>query len=360
MFTPAETGFMRQALALAGNALWLATPNPRVGCVLVRDGEVIGEGWTQPPGGHHAEAQALVDARARGHDPQGATAFVTLEPCAHQGRTPPCSRALVQARVARVIAAIEDPNPLVAGRGLAELRAAGIEVRCGLLADEAREVNAGFLLRMSAGRPWVRVKLALSLDGRAALPDGRSQWITGPQARADAHAWRARSCALLTGAGTVRSDDPQLTVREVQTPRQPLRAVVMAAGSLPAGARLRQGPAPVLYSLEGAPATGADPGGMVVPCPPDAQGRVALGAVLHDLASRGCNEVMVEAGPRLAGALFQAGLVDELLVYLAPVLLGPGRPALELPLAASLEQAARLRIHESAQVGPDLRLLLRR
>ncbi len=226
MFSQTDFVHMERALALAKRGMYTTDPNPRVGCVLVKNGEVIGEGFTQPAGQDHAEVRALKDARSRGHDLRGATAYVTLEPCSHFGRTPPCAHALIEAQVERVVAAMEDPNPQVSGRGLAMLRDAGIEVRCGLLANEAHELNIGFVSRMTRGRPWVRMKVAASLDGRTGLPSGVSQWITGEAARADGHAWRARASAILTGIGTVSEDDPQLTVRAIATPRQPQRVLI--------------------------------------------------------------------------------------------------------------------------------------
>jgi diaminohydroxyphosphoribosylaminopyrimidine deaminase/5-amino-6-(5-phosphoribosylamino)uracil reductase len=368
---------MRRALELGARALLHATPNPRVGCVLVRDGVVLGEGTTQPPGRNHAEIEALNDARQRGHDPRGATAYVTLEPCSHFGRTPPCAGALIEARIGRVVAAVEDPNPLVAGRGLELLRGAGIDVRCGLLRDEAIEANIGFFSRMNRGRPWVRSKIAASLDGRTALADGSSRWITSEAARRDGHGWRARACAILTGAGTVRADDPELTVRAVATPRQPLRVVVDSTGSLPAGARIFGVPmAEVSGSARGRPEGGGSTLVAVARENGDARarlagravefeafpgpgGRVDLGALLRRLAERGVNELHVEAGATLNGALFSEGLVDELLLYVAPALIGPGRPLMELPALADLAGARRLEIREITMVGPDLRILAR-
>ncbi|WP_353156907.1 bifunctional diaminohydroxyphosphoribosylaminopyrimidine deaminase/5-amino-6-(5-phosphoribosylamino)uracil reductase RibD, partial [Herminiimonas fonticola] len=217
---------IRLALELAARGMFTTAPNPRVGCVIVKDNQVIGSGYTQPVGHAHAEVQALNDAADKGYDVAGATVYVTLEPCSHHGRTPPCADALIRARVARVVAAIADPNPLVAGQGLARLQAAGIEVACGVLEAEAREINIGFLSRMQHGKPWVRMKSAASLDGMTALHNGISQWITGDEARADGHLWRARACAILTGIGTVMEDDPQLTVRAIDTPRQPQRIVI--------------------------------------------------------------------------------------------------------------------------------------
>ncbi|NIF62748.1 bifunctional diaminohydroxyphosphoribosylaminopyrimidine deaminase/5-amino-6-(5-phosphoribosylamino)uracil reductase RibD, partial [Burkholderia sp. Cy-647] len=245
MFSESDFAHMQRALDLSSRGMYTTSPNPRVGCVIVKDEVVIGEGYTQPAGQDHAEVQAMKDARSRGHDLRGATVYVTLEPCSHFGRTPPCALGLIDARVAKVVAAMEDPNPLVSGKGLGMLRDAGIDVRCGLLAQEAREMNIGFVSRMTRGQPWVRMKSAISLDGRTALPDGQSQWITGEAARADGHAWRARACAILTGIGTVREDDPQLTVRGIDTPRQPLRVLVDSRLEVSLEAKLLSG-APIL------------------------------------------------------------------------------------------------------------------
>ena len=332
---------LRRALALAEQAIGLTDPNPRVGCVILApDGRELGSGHTQAAGQAHAEVMALRDAAARGHDVRGATAVVTLEPCSHHGRTPPCCDALIAAGVARVVAAAQDPNPQVAGQGLARLRAAGIEVLLAedALAEAARELNIGFFSRMQRGRPFVRLKSAVSLDGRTALPDGRSQWITGEAARTDGHAWRRRAGAILTGIGTVLADDPRLDVRLVPTARQPLRIVLDPHGRLPPGARILQ-----------------PPGEARVIGP----GRADLPALLVELGAQGINELHVEAGPTLSGAFLGAGLVDELLVYQAPVLVGEGRPLAALPPLPGLEAARRWHFVEAAPVGPDLRLRLR-
>lgn len=360
MYSDSDTGFMRRALELSARALE-ATPNPRVGCVIVRDGTVLGEGFTQRAGSHHAEIEALQDARRRGHDPHGATVYVSLEPCAHFGRTPPCARALVGAGVRRVVAAVEDPNPQVSGRGMQMLRAAGIDARCGLLRQEAIEANPGFFSRMTRARPWVRIKLAGSLDGRCALPNGASQWITSEAARADAHAWRARACAILTGVGTVLADDPRLTVRMFATPRQPLRIVADSALRIPEAARLLDG-APVLLAAARPDEDKARRlrarAAEVVACPgPD--GRVDLGALLAELARREINELHVEAGPTLSAALVRAGLADEILLYQAPLFLGPGRGLLDLPALETLDEARRWQVREWRPLGSDMRLLLR-
>ncbi len=361
MYSESDPRFMEHALQLGTRALLHATPNPRVGCVIVRDGAILGEGHTQRPGGNHAEIEALVDARLRGHDVQGATVYVTLEPCSHFGRTPPCATALIEARVGRVVAAVEDPNPQVAGRGMAMLRDAGIDVRCGLLRQEAIEANIGFFSRMNRGRPWVRVKIAASLDGRTALPNGTSQWITSEAARTDVHAWRARACAVLTGSGTVRADNPLLTARGVDTQRQPLKVVADSTLAIDEGARLFDGNPVLLAVAQADPAAAArvQRRNAQVLALPDAQGRVDLAALLVELGRRGINELHVEAGPTLSGALVRAGLADELLLYLAPVLLGPGRALFDLPALESLAAARHLHVRECVSIGPDLRLLAR-
>lgn len=361
MYSASDPRFMHLALELGRQALLHATPNPRVGCVIVRGDQVLGQGYTQAPGGNHAEIEALQDARRSGHDVQGAAVYVTLEPCSHFGRTPPCANALIEARVGRVVAAVEDPNPQVAGRGMAMLRGAGIDVRCGLLRQEAIEANLGFFMRMQRGRPWVRLKIAATLDGRTALANGAARWITGPAARADGHAWRARACALLTGSATVRADDPLLTVREVATPRQPLRVVADSSAGIAPTARLFDGNPVLIASAHPAPERSeffAAHNAEVYSCPgPD--GRVDLSALLVELGRRGINEVQVEAGPTLGGALLGAGLVDELLLYLAPILVGPGRPLLALPPLEDLAAGRRLQFHGCSAIGPDLRILAR-
>jgi len=332
---------LHQALALSEQSIGLSDPNPRVGCViLAADGRLLGAGHTQPAGEAHAEVMALRDAAARGHDVRGATAIVTLEPCSHHGRTPPCCDALIAAGIARAVIAVEDPNPLVAGQGLKRLRAAGIAVELAdaAIADAARELNIGFFSRMQRGRPFVRLKSAVSLDGRTALPDGRSQWITSEAARADGHAWRKRAGAVLTGIGTVLTDDPRLDVRLVPTSRQPLRLVLDPQGRMPASARILQ-----------------PPGEARVIGP----GRADLPALLAELGAQGINELHIEAGPTLSGAFLDAGLVDELLVYQAPMLIGEGRPLAALAPLAGLDEARRWKLIEATAVGQDLRLRLR-
>ncbi len=356
---------LHEALSLARRAIGLSEPNPRVGCVIAAaDGRVLASGFTQQAGGPHAEAAALAAARAAGIDPRGATAWVSLEPCAHHGRTPPCSDALVEAGIARVVVACVDPNPLVAGAGLARLRAAGIAVELadGELARAARELNIGFFSRMRRGRPWVRLKVAASLDGRTALPDGSSQWITGEAARADGHRWRARASALLTGIGTVLEDDPRLDVRLAPTSRQPLRVVVDSRLQTPAAARILDAPGEVLIYTAGHDASREaawHARGVRLVALPGAQAKVDLGAMLADLAARGINELHVEAGHKLNGSLLRAGLVDELLVYLAPKLLGAGREMAAFGPLGTLAEALAFEFTQLDRVGADLRILAR-
>lgn len=361
MFTAADHDFMERALQLAELGLATTTPNPRVGCVVVRDDAIVGEGWHRRAGEPHAEVLALAQAGARA---RGATVYLTLEPCNHQGRTPPCVDALLEARVGRVIAAMEDPNPAVNGRGLERLRAGGVDVRCGLLQQEARELNIGFVSRMARGRPWVRLKVAASLDGRTALPDGRSQWITGEAARTDGHAWRARACAVLTGIGTVRDDNPQLTVRLVQASRQPLRVLVDSRFEVNPAARILEGGSTlVVCALDEqarvAKTAALNEMGCEVISLPGAQGKVDLAALLRELARRGINELHVEAGYRLNGSLLREDCVDELLVYMAPTLLGNSMGLADLPAPESLERRLVLHWQSVDRIGDDLRLVAR-
>jgi diaminohydroxyphosphoribosylaminopyrimidine deaminase/5-amino-6-(5-phosphoribosylamino)uracil reductase len=364
MFSADDFTYMQRALKLAELGMYSTAPNPRVGCVLVKDDAIIGEGFTQPAGQDHAEIRALKDARGRGHDPRGATAYVTLEPCSHFGRTPPCVNALIEARVAKVTAAMEDPNPQVSGRGLRILREAGIEVRCGLLAQEAYELNIGFVSRMTRGRPWVRLKVAGSLDGRTALPDGASQWITGAAARSDGHAWRARACAILTGIGTVAADNPRLTVREVETPRQPLRILVDSRLDLTHEAAILGG-APIMVVCASTDGLAADRAealrqrGAEVIALPNAEGKVDLPGLLQLLGERGINELHVEAGYRLNGSLVREQCVDELLIYLAPALLGDATGMFSLQPPDTLAERTKLSFHSVEMVGDDLRILAR-
>jgi len=347
-----------RALALAERGLHTTTPNPRVGCVIVAGDDVIGEGWHERAGSPHAEANALADAAARGSSARGATMYVTLEPCNHRGRTPPCTEAVIAAGIARVVAAMADPNP-GAANGAARLRTAGIAVDIGLLGDEAREQNIGYVSRMTRGRPWVRMKVAASLDGRTALSTGESKWITGEAARADGHRWRARACAILTGHGTVHNDDPQLTVRAIAASRQPLRIVIDRHAETPASARvLADDNALMVTAGERNPTW---PPGIAHLALPDADGRIDLGALMAALAARGINELHVEAGARLNGALLDAGLVDELLLYVAPSIIGD--PALGVAEfrsgLAELSDRIELTVREVTQIGTDLRIVAR-
>jgi diaminohydroxyphosphoribosylaminopyrimidine deaminase / 5-amino-6-(5-phosphoribosylamino)uracil reductase len=352
-----------EALALAAQAIGVSDPNPRVGCIIVSpDGLVVGEGHTQRAGNAHAEVMAL---RAAGAAARGATAYVTLEPCSHQGRTPPCCDALIAAGVAKVVVAIEDPNVQVAGRGIARLRAAGIEVEVvgGEWGAASRELNIGFFSRMLRGKPWVRMKVAASLDGRTALADGSSQWITGEAARADGHAWRKRAGAVLTGIGTVREDDPRLDVRLVPTEVQPLRVVVDSRLEIAAEARLLQPPGRALIyttssDAERIAALAAEPV-EVAALPADASGKTDLDSVLADLARRGVNELHVEAGEKLNASLLRAELVDELLLYVAPRLLGDGRGIAALGALGALADSLDFEFIDVERVGADLRLRLR-
>ncbi len=352
---------MRRAIALAAGVLYRTSPNPRVGCVLARDGHVIGEGATEAAGRRHAEIVALDVARARGLDPRGCTAYVTLEPCAHVGRTPPCADALLAAGVARVVAASRDPNPRVAGGGLQRLAATGVRTECGLLENAARELNLGFFSRCERGRPWLRLKAAASLDGVTALPDGSSQWITSAAARADGHHWRARACALLTGIGTVRDDDPELTVRHVATPRQPPRIVVDSRLQLTPTARLLRSGQVWVAHLAGADAQRAaalrERGAELieVAADPRAPGKIDLHALLRALAEREVGELHAEAGAGLNASLLGAGLVDELLLYIAPKLLGQGRGIAPFGPLASVDHALRLHRVELERIGDDYR-----
>ncbi|WP_346426621.1 bifunctional diaminohydroxyphosphoribosylaminopyrimidine deaminase/5-amino-6-(5-phosphoribosylamino)uracil reductase RibD [Achromobacter xylosoxidans] len=354
--------WMRRALALAQTVMYTTAPNPRVGCVIVRDGRVLGEGATQPPGGPHAEVCALRDVQARGESVEGATLYVTLEPCSHFGRTPPCVDAVLAARPARVVVALGDPNPLVNGQGLARLRDAGIAVTSGVCRAEALAINAGFISRMSRGLPWVWMKMAASLDGRSALHNGVSQWITGPEARADGHRWRARACVVLTGMGTVLKDDPQLNVRGVDTPRQPRKAVVDGRFKIPEDARLFDDAEVIIFTARVDAAKAARlqaRNARVVLLPGEAPGRVDLPAMMRWLAQEQFNEVHVEAGAGLSGALVAAGCVDELLLYLAPVLLGDAAGMVRLPMLEHLDGARRYEFIETAPVGADLRVRAR-
>ena len=365
--TISSNAAMQLALDLAQQAIGLSEPNPRVGCVITTaEGRVIGQGHTQQAGSAHAEVMALRDAQARSESVVGAVVHVTLEPCAHFGRTPPCCDALIAAQVGEVIYALQDPNPLTAGQGAQRLQAAGITVsllEAGPLATQAHELNIGFFSRMQRQRPWVRMKVAISLDGRTALNNGVSQWITGEAARADGHAWRKRAGACLTGVGTVLEDNPRLDVRWVATAHQPLRVVVDSRLETPLTSRILDAPGNTLiYAAQddadrrsALQARGAE----IAITPPSKTGKVDLHAMLADLAKRGVNELHVEAGHKLNGSFVHEGLVDEFLVYVAPMLMGSGRELAALGPLESLSDALRLRWHSVSQIGDDLRLLLR-
>lgn len=359
MFSAADHEFMARALQLAEQGLYSTTPNPRVGCVIVNDGLVVGEGWHRRAGEAHAEVHAL---RAAAGKARGATAYVTLEPCSHYGRTPPCADALIAAGVTRVVAAMQDPNPAVSGNGLARLRASGVAVGCGLLASAAEELNIGFVSRMTRGRPWVRMKLATSLDGKTALENGASQWITGAAARQDGHRWRARACAILSGIGTVLADNPQLNVRDVETSRQPLKVVIDSRLELPLDARLLATGEVLLVTVSAdlEKANALRERGVEILNLPNASGNVDLPELMQELGRRGINELHVEGGYRLSGALVAAGLVDELLLYQAPCLIGDAaRGMLDMPSLLSLENKQQLTIRDVRMVGSDLRVLAR-
>lgn len=363
----ADAAHMAEALALAERGRYTAAPNPRVGCVIVRDGRIVGRGWHMRAGKPHAEIYALREAGAAA---RGATAFVTLEPCSHFGRTAPCTAALIEAGITRVVSAMEDPNPLVSGRGFAQLQAAGVAVTNGIGEAQARALNAGFMRRMTQGRPQVTVKLAASLDGRTALPSGESKWLTSPAAREDVHRLRAAAGAIMTGSGTVLADDPALTVRlpaaRLQDPaggqlewRQPLRVVLDARARCAPGARVFTGPGPAWW-VTGAAATPAGPPGVRQLALPTPAGGIELAALLQALGEAEINDVLVEAGPMLAGALLQAGLVDALVLYLAPHLLGDaGRGLFTLPGIKRMDQRVPLQIEEIRAVGPDWRVTAR-
>lgn len=353
----ADELWMQRACELALQGLNTTTPNPRVGCVLVgRDGQLLAEGYHRKAGEAHAEVDALHKA---GEAARGCIAYVTLEPCNHQGRTGPCSEALIKAGVSEVVFGMEDPNPLVSGKGLERLRQAGIRVRGPVLEKQVRQLNPGFIQRMTIGRPWIRCKLAMSLDGRTAMASGESFWITGEPARADVQHWRARSCAIVTGIASVLKDDPALTVRDPlfgEDPRQPLRVVVDSRLRTPPEARLLRmpGATAIATSAFNRPQMGAEIWGM-----PSIAGAVDLNALVRKLAERGCNEVLVEAGPTLAGGFLRAGLIDELIVYAAPKLLGSSaRPLFDLPLEFMAE-AVQLAIDEVRPIGADWRILAR-
>lgn len=361
MFSPTDYAFMSTALRLAEKGLYSTTPNPRVGCVIVRNEQIVGSGWHERAGQPHAETNAL---NAAGEAARGATAYVTLEPCSHYGRTPPCANALIDAGIARVIIAMEDPNPMVSGRGCALLEQAGITVQTGLLQAQAHALNVGFVTRMIHKKPWIRLKTAASLDGKTALNNGASQWITGEAARQDGHRWRARSCAIVTGIGTVKSDNPQLTVRHVQTFRQPKKVVVDSHLAIPLDAKLLQGEEVFIFTAnsenqEKKAALGRLGAQVVVLS--NAEGAVDLEKMMTMLATDfGMNEVLVEAGCGLNGALVNAGLVDEMVIFLAPHLLGDdAQGMMRLPELVRLEQKKALVIQDLRMVGQDIRIIAR-
>ncbi|SFD84872.1 bifunctional diaminohydroxyphosphoribosylaminopyrimidine deaminase/5-amino-6-(5-phosphoribosylamino)uracil reductase RibD [Nitrosomonas sp. Nm166] len=361
MFSPTDYAFMATALRLAEKGLYSTTPNPRVGCVIARNGQIVGSGWHERTGQAHAEINALNTA---GEAARGATAYVTLEPCSHYGRTPPCANALIKAGIARVVIAMEDPNPLVHGRGCALLKQAGVTVQAGLLQAEAHALNVGFITRVTHKKPWVRLKTAASVDGRIALKNGASQWITGEAARQDGHRWRARSCAVVTGIGTVKSDNPQLTVRHIQTSRQPKRIVVDSHLALPLDTQLLQGGEVIIFTANTdnqEKKVALAKSGVRVIVLPDAEKRVDLKQMMTMLATDfEMNEVLVEAGSGLNGALVDAGLVDEMIIFLAPHLLGnDAQGMLKLTELVCLEQKKTLKIQDLRMVGQDIRIIAR-
>ncbi|QJR14720.1 bifunctional diaminohydroxyphosphoribosylaminopyrimidine deaminase/5-amino-6-(5-phosphoribosylamino)uracil reductase RibD [Usitatibacter palustris] len=361
-FTGEDHAYMARALALTARGRDTASPNPSVGCVIARAGKVLGEGWHERAGEAHAEVRAIAAAK---ESVEGATAYVTLEPCNHHGRTPPCVDALLAAKIGRVVAAMEDPNPLVKGKGAQRLRDAGVQVDVGLMQSEATEAHRGFVTRMTLGRPWMRIKSAASLDGRIALANGESQWITGEIARRDVHVLRARSCAMLTGIGTVLRDDPQLTVRHVPATRQPKRVLIDSRLDVPLEAKILQGEPPLIFTVstdadkrKRIEATGAEV--VTAPIDPKKPGKTDLVAIAQELGKRGFNEVTVETGAKLNGSLVAAGVIDELVLYFAPLVLGTGAQGLfDFPDLTSLSDAKRLRILDVRFVGEDLRLTAR-
>ncbi len=359
--TESDIQWMSLALTWAEKAMNITTPNPRVGCVIVNpQGVLIGSGHTQSVGQAHAEIMALQDAEQQGHDLAGATAYVTLEPCSHQGHTGPCCDALIQVGLARVVVAVQDPNPQVSGNGIERLRQAGLQVDVGVSKDKALSLNLGFFKRMTQGVPWMRLKVAASLDGQTALSNGLSQWITSAAARQDGHAWRARACAVLTGIGTVLEDDPRLDVRNIDTPRQPTLVIVDSKLETPLNAKLWpiQREVWIYCAKEDADRKAAlEAKGAQVTCLPNAQGKVDLRAMQKDLGQRNINEVHIEAGFKLNGSLLTAGVVDELLVYLAPLLIGQGMGMANLGPFEALSQALKLDIQNVMPIGNDIRLI---
>ncbi len=373
MYTQEDHDYMTMALAEAKKSLFLSNPNPRVGCVIVKNKQVIGLGHTQAAGSDHAEINALKDAQSKGFDVSGATVYVTLEPCCHHGRTPPCTDALINAKVATVIAAMPDPNPLVAGQGLEQLRTAGIEVRCGLLEKDATELNIGFIQRMTQGKPWVRLKVAASLDGKTALSNGVSQWITSSDARHDGHLWRARACCILTGIGTVKEDNPQLNVRDIETPRQPLRVLIDSFLEVPPDSKILDdslgghtvvvcGQVEVNHFEKMSQILREKNVTLVsLPDASNSKGKVDLPALFKYLAEKlHINEVHVEAGFKLNGSLIREGCVDELLIYMAPKLLGDGMGMAYLPALDTLDNVSSWDLIDHTSIGNDLRIRLKK
>ncbi len=357
VFSSEDHFYMAQALRLAERGMYSTSPNPRVGCVVVKEGRIVGSGCHEYAGQPHAEINAL---NVAGLEARGATVYVTLEPCSHYGLTPPCVEALKQAGIAKVIMAMQDPNPVVSGEGRALLKQSGIDVQSGLLETEAQALNIGFFNRMINKRPWIRLKVAASLDGKIALNNGLSQWITGKAARQDGHRWRARSCAIMTGIGTIKADDPQLSVREVKTFRQPLKVVVDRRLETPASARLLDGGNVLIFTAEeNAMKAGLlrKKGAQVIGMP-DEHNNVDLEKMMHKLADFGINELLVEAGNKLNGALARTGLIDEMVIFLAPHLLGEKALGLiNLPELTSLDQKSSLEIQDLRMVGKDIRII---
>lgn len=358
MFSPADYAFMSTALRLAEKGLCSTAPNPRVGCVITQNEQIVGSGWHERAGQLHAEINAL---NAAGVAARGATAYITLEPCSHYGRTPPCADALIKAGIAKVIIAMEDPNPVVSGRGCALLEGAGITVQTGLLQADAHALNVGFVTRMVHKKPWVRLKIAASLDGKTALNNGASQWITGEAARQDGHRWRARSCAIVTGIGTVKSDNPQLTVRHVETLRQPKKVIVDSRLAIPLDAELLRGEEVFIFTANTEnqeKKTALSKIGAQVIVLPNEQGMVDLEKMMAMLANFEMNELLVEAGCELNGALVKAGLVDEIIIFLAPHLLGDSAQGMiKLPELVNLEQKKVLGIQDLRMIGQDIRVI---
>jgi len=370
MYTAVDHQLMSQALAEAQNALYLSNPNPRVGCVIVKAGQIIGRGHTQRVGGPHAEVQALANVNTNGFDPIGSTIYVTLEPCNHTGRTPPCVDALIAAKPAMVIVAMSDPNPLVGGKGLERLKAAGIDVRCGLLESEAQALNPGFISRMSRELPWVRMKIAASLDGKTALPNGQSQWITGPLARADGHHWRAQACAILTGVGTVKEDDPTFNVRDVQTDRQPWKIIIDSRLETPINANVLANPqaSGVILVCAGLDSQESqekakvlEAQGVEVIAMANPSGKVDLPKLFSYLAKeRHMNEIHVEAGFKLNGSLLREDCVDELLLYYAPFFMGDGIGMANISPLTALDQRQDFHLMDQSLLGSDWRIRLQK